>query len=431
MSESSSRGHVLVLCQDETTGLRLVRWVNSIGAGAVCLHSTEALLLGDGDDDSIDVLVTDLDTDLPENRLLIRRLASGDIFHGVPQIHLLRDLSFRKQLLAWNPEMAAVSMGSPPEAGDFKARVRLAKDLGCAQRELERNSVEDSMTGVYNRRYFLARLDQEFSRATRYRSPVSLILADIDHLRTINKKFGQTAGDTVIRSVSELLCRCGRKIDIVGRLGDSCFGVILPGTRHRGAAVLANKTRTEAEGLIVPGLGHELPIHLSAGITCIPGNREIKNPDDMISMAENALSEAKTRGGNRVYIDERVIRSEQRLVMVADPDPSLLEVAEDLLAMDDYAVVLAETGRSAMETLRFRVPDLLILDLQMESADHHSLLLEQIHELFPELPFPVIGMSGGNELGHDQLAELGVDRFITKPFSVSLLRSVARELVDR
>jgi len=177
-------------------------------------------------------------------------------------------------------------------------------------------------------------------------------------------------------------------------------------------------------------LGHELTIQLSIGITCFPGNKQIAGPDEMVVMAENALSEAKSRGGNRVYIDEKVIRSEQKLVMVADSDSALLEVAEDLLSMDDYSVVLADSGRSAMEALRFRVPDLLILDLRMESPDRESLLLEQIHETFPGVHFPVIGLSKGEDFPPSRLSELGVDRFISKPFSVSLLRNVARELVD-
>ncbi len=430
MSEHGKKGHVLVLSREEKAAGRLVRWIHGTGAEAVSVAGAEALLLAEGSDESIDLLVTDLDTDEPRARTLMRRLATGDLFEDVPQLHLLRDIAFRTQLLAWNPEMAAVSMMSPPEAGAFQARVRLAREVGRLRREIARSTVEDPMTGLYNRRYFLARLEQEFSRARRYRTPVSLVLIDIDHLRVINERFGHPAGDASIRGVGDLLCRCLRKEDLVGRFGDECFGVVLPGTRHRGAAVLANKARTEAETLIIPGHGHELCLKLSAGISSWPGNTRIKELEDLLNQAETALAEAKQRGGNRVYIDEGVIRSERRLVMVADPDRSLLNLADDLLSVDDYRVVLAESGKVAMETLRFRVPDLLILDVHMMAADGQRSLLEEIQELYPGKPFPVLGISSAPDLEQVKLADLAVDRYITKPFSVPLLRSLARELVD-
>ena len=139
----------------------------------------------------------------------------------------------------------------------------------------------------------------------------------------------------------------------------------------------------------------------------------------------------RSEAGIGVYIDEGVIRSDRRLVMVADPDRSLLNLAEDLLSVDDYRVVLAESGKVAMETLRFRVPDLLILDVDMMAADGQRSLLEEIQDLFPEKPFPVLGISSSPNIEPVKLAELSVDRYITKPFSVPLLRNVARELVDR
>ena len=431
MDEYGKKGHVLVLSREEESASRLVRWIHGTGAEAVAVTGAESLFLVDGSDDSIDLLITDLDTDEPRARTLLRRLATGDLFANVPQLHLLGDIAFRAQLLAWNPELAAVSMVSPPEAGAFQARVRLAREIGRLRRELASSTVKDPMTGLHNRRYFLARLEQEFSRARRYRTPVSLVLIDIDHLRAINEKFGHPAGDASIRAVGDLLCRCIRKEDLVGRFGDECFGVVLPGTRHRGAAVLANKARTEAETLIIPGHGHELTLKLSAGISSWPGNSRIRELEDLLNQTEAALAEAQERGGNRIYIDEGVILSERRLVMVADPDRSLLNLAEDLLSVDDYDLVLAESAKTAMETLRFRVPDLLILDLQMKSTDGRQNLMDEIRDLLPEKPFPVLGICSTPEIEHDKLADMGVDRYITKPFSVPLLRSVARELLEQ
>jgi DNA-binding response OmpR family regulator len=136
------------------------------------------------------------------------------------------------------------------------------------------------------------------------------------------------------------------------------------------------------------------------------------------------------RGGNRVFIDEGVLRKERPIVLVVDGDAHLLDLAEDLLAMDDFRVVKAETARTALETLRFRRPDLLVLDLAMPDHEEGVTLIERVLRLFPGSRFPIIGLSGDATADPEKIVRLGVDRFITKPFSVSLLRSAARELLD-
>ena len=142
------------------------------------------------------------------------------------------------------------------------------------------------------------------------------------------------------------------------------------------------------------------------------------------------MTAAKERGGNRVFIDEAVLDGEKPLILVADSDKRLLELAEDLLTVDDYSVDQADSAAMTLEKLRFRRPDLLVLDLQMTDASHGVTLIERIHKLFPKDRFPIVGLS--NSAGTDpvRVTRLGVDRFITKPFSLSLLRSVVQELLD-
>jgi len=429
-ASDTASGQVLLLCDDRSDAERLSRWIETTGFRAVVLSGAEKFLMNEGDDPRVSLVVTDLDSDDPSVRRLLDRLLAGDLFREIPQLHLFRDLALMNTWRQANPASAAYAMPSPPAAEEFQSRVRLAAEVGRLQREMARHSTRDPLTALVNRRYLLLRLEEEFSRARRYRTPLSLALLDIDRLKEVNDRHGQLAGDAVIRRVGELIRSQVRREDVMGRMGEDVFGVILPGNRYRGAAILANKIRTEAEETAVPYAGAELSLRLSCGIATYPDNRSIKTHDDLIALAENALREAKTRGGNRVFIDEGVLQKERPIVLVVDGDSHLLDLAEDLLSLDDVRVVKAHDARTALETLRFRRPDLLVADLGMKDDDLGMTLIERVQQLFPGSRFPIIGLSSDPAADPEKIVRLGVDRFITKPFSVSLLRSAAHELLD-
>ena len=430
IASEPSPGHVLLLTDDHDASERLARWIAASGHEVVALSGSEKFLLNEGDDERVTLVVTDLDSDDPAARSLLDRLVGGDLFRAVPQLHVFRDLALMRTLRHANPALTGYSVPAPPEAEDFQARVRLAAEIGRLQRDLARNSFRDHLTSLVNRRYLLLRLEEEFSRARRHKTPVSLVLIDIDHLKEINDGHGQAAGDAAIRRVGEIIRTQVRREDVMGRIGEDLFGIILVGNRYRGAATMANKVRTETEEAVLEHGGAEFAMRISAGISTYPDNQSIASADDLLRVAENALAQAKTRGGNRVFIDEAVLRQERRVVLVADPDVSLLELAEDLLALDDFRVLKAETSRTALETLRFRRPDLLVLDLGMIEDGGSAPLVDRVVEMYPGDRFPVIGLSRDGAVDPDHLQRLGVDRFITKPFSLSLLRSAARELLE-
>jgi diguanylate cyclase (GGDEF)-like protein len=429
-SSSPTTGHVLLLCDDRPQSERLAHWIAEAGHEVVVLAGREKFLLNEGDDLRVNLVVTDLDSDDPSVRALLDRLLGGNLFRAIPQLHVFRDLALMSTWRKSNPALAACSIPAPPSVEDFQARVRLAAEVGRLQRDLARHSTRDGLTALANRRYLLLRLDEEFSRARRYRTPLSLAMIDIDRLKEVNDRHGQAAGDAVIRRVGQIIRGQVRREDVMGRMGEDVFGVALPGNRYRGAAILANNIRTEAEDAAIAHAGVEIAIRLSCGISTYPDNRTIKTIDDLVANAEDALREAKARGGNRVFIDEDVLRNERKVVLVVDADAHLLGLAEDLLSLDDFRVVKAENARAALETLKSRRPDLLVLDLGMVDHDEGVALIERIQHLFPGSRFPIIGLSGDPTADPDRLARLRVDRFITKPFSVSLLRSAARELLD-
>jgi diguanylate cyclase (GGDEF)-like protein len=428
MFSDPAAGNVLVISDDREAGERLRSWIVALGERPVTLSGAEKSLIDVGDEEMIDLVVTDLDTGVPAGLALLRRMVSGELLGAVPHLHLFRDAALRETLTSRFPELAFGSLPHEPDPSEFQARVRLATEIGRLRRELTRVSIRDPMTRLYNRRHVIHRLEEEFARARRYRSVVSLVFFDIDQLRDINEAHGHLVGDAVIRLVSDVLQSRVRREDIVGRIGEESFAVVLGNNNYRGAAVFAGNVRTEIAERMPASVGEEITVRISAGVSSYPDNSSIQNPDDLIRATERALGEAKNRGGNRVFVDEAVLQGDKRLVLVVDPDRRLLELAEDLLTLDDNRVVLSDTAQSAMETLRFRRPDLLVLDLQL--SDQGMPLIERIQSLYPGERFPIVGLSREPDTDPDRMTRLGVDRFITKPFSLSLLRSIVRELLD-
>ena len=415
---------------DDPAGARqLAAWIAKTGLEVVSVAGGESPAI-DEDDDTLALVVTDLNTDDPRSRALVESLAGGALFRTTPKLHVFRDLTLLRAMRAQDPALEPMTIPAPAQAEEFQARVRLAVEIGRLEHLLARHSVRDGLTGLTNRRYLLLRLEEEIARARRYGTPVSLVLFDIGHLKEINDGHGQTAGDAAIRHVGRILRRYVRRGDAMGRLGADVFGVVLAGSRHRGAAVMANKIRTEAEEADLEHEGTTFAMRLSAGISTFPDNKTITSADDIVRVAEDAVRRAKSRGGNRVFIDEGVIRQERRVILVADPDAELLELAEDLLTLDDFRVVKAGTSRAALEAMRFRLPDLAVVEMGMRERDGGPPLLERIQELYPGSRFPIVGLLRDGSADPDALHRLGVDRFITKPFSLSLLRSAARELLE-
>lgn len=431
MTMVPTRGGVLVLTGDTETAERLARWVSAAGEEPVVVAGVEKYFMHRGDDETIDAVLTELDTDDPKARELLERLLGGEVFPGIPQVHVFRDLNLWRQ---WESRSAALASASvipaPPEARDLQSSVRLSAEIGRLRRELRRASQRDPMTGLFDRSFLIRRLEEEFSRSRRYRTPLSLVHFDIDQLKRINDRLGHETGDSVIRRVADVLRVQLRREDIVARLGEESFAAILPGNRYRGAAVFANKVRTQTEEILLQHERGSFQVRVSAGISCYPDNRSLRSAEDLLRATENALAEAKRRGGNRVFIDEAVLRQDRRVILVADADRSLLDLAEDLLTMDDHRVLRADSGAALLESLRCCKPDLLVLDLELRDHEGGRPLVDRIQEMFPGTRIPIIGLASSPGSDPEPLTHLGVDRYLTKPFSLTLLRSLSRELLD-
>jgi diguanylate cyclase (GGDEF)-like protein len=157
----------------------------------------------------------------------------------------------------------------------------------------------DPLTSVYNRRTFEELADAQLSRARRVRTPVSLLMLDLDHFKRVNDTHGHVAGDHVLAGFAALVRTCLRKEDLLGRYGGEEFVVLLPGATAASAGALAERIRDTVETTPVKGLGQDISITVSVGCTTETGP-SLPALQDMIARADEALYRAKHDGRNRV-----------------------------------------------------------------------------------------------------------------------------------
>lgn len=134
--------------------------------------------------------------------------------------------------------------------------------------ELQRSAITDSLTGVYNTRFFHEILGRETARAERYNTPLALLMIDIDTFKLVNDTFGHVVGNKVLTQIAKALEHTVRNTDFVFRCGGDEFGVVLPGTDLEGAMHVAEKILQRVEnGDILPSLGYSGRVTVSIGLS--------------------------------------------------------------------------------------------------------------------------------------------------------------------
>lgn len=167
------------------------------------------------------------------------------------------------------------------------------------QKRLQLQANTDSLTLLANRRYFLEQVEKEISRSIRYNSPLSLIIADIDHFKNVNDNYGHDIGDEVLISISNVFRRSLRKEDIIGRIGGEEFALLLPHTNLQSALILAERIKDGiAQSSVTSHNNKKIKVTISMGAT------ELTHFDNdyqcLYRRADEALYKAKKNGRNKV-----------------------------------------------------------------------------------------------------------------------------------
>lgn len=181
-------------------------------------------------------------------------------------------------------------------------RLQLHRALLSARDEaarLHELAVTDGLTQVANHRHFQDRLREEFRRAQRYDDPLALILADLDHFKTVNDNFGHQVGDEVLVGMAHCLRAAVRETDFCARYGGEEFAILLPKTHLAGALTVAERVCTELSALKAGPAG--LKVTASFGVSGFPG-RSVNTPEQLVRTADEALYRAKREGRNKISV---------------------------------------------------------------------------------------------------------------------------------
>ncbi len=226
------------------------------------------------------------------------------------------------------------------DAASHKARFAEQRRLGLAAAEhislaianvklrdqIRDQSIRDSLTGLYNRRYMLETARREFHRAGRSGQTVSLLSIDVDHFKQYNDNHGHDAGDVVLRAVGEALQSSFRDDEVPCRFGGEEFVVVLPGNTASVARKRAEQLRAKIEALSVRYAEGNLPkITISVGIATYPHSGS--TPVEVLKVADEALYVAKREGRNRVQVSPGA-GTEMELPISADEDVRPRDVVE-------------------------------------------------------------------------------------------------------
>jgi diguanylate cyclase (GGDEF)-like protein len=183
------------------------------------------------------------------------------------------------------------------EINSFAMRLDSAyKELESTNLRLKETSFKDDVTGLYNRRFFTVRLEEELSRYRRFNHPVSLVLMDLDGFKAVNDEMGHVVGDETLRDIGQILMKHSRGINVVSRYGGDEFAVLLVETGQGGAQLYADRIRHIIETY---PFSHRRPITASFGVASLPDD-EVTTSEGLIKAADDALYAAKRAGRNQV-----------------------------------------------------------------------------------------------------------------------------------
>jgi len=174
------------------------------------------------------------------------------------------------------------------------------QELDLTNTRLKEFSFKDEVTGLYNRRFFSIRLEEEVSRYRRFNHAVTVVLLDLDDFKVVNDELGHGAGDETLRALAEILLRHSRGINVICRFGGDEFAVLLVETSKAAARLYADRI---CHVLATYPFAHGRRVTASIGIASLPED-VAPAADDLIRAADEALYAAKRAGKNRVSIYE-------------------------------------------------------------------------------------------------------------------------------
>jgi diguanylate cyclase (GGDEF)-like protein/PAS domain S-box-containing protein len=245
--------------------------------------------------------------DLPAVQETIDRLKRGEIDEG----RTTRRTRHRDKGEIWIESTLRVTRN---ENGEIDGAVAITRDVTeqkVLEEKLEALAIEDGLTGLANRRRFDERLSEEWARAQRERTSLSLLIVDLDHFKAYNDAYGHVAGDSCLRAVARILAEeAERAGDVAARYGGEEFAILMPNTDSAGCTRIGERVRSALRKAAIP---HALnpPFNVVTaslgGAACRPGSDRSTCPTSLIEAADRALYVAKDQGRDRLAMSAPVL----------------------------------------------------------------------------------------------------------------------------
>lgn len=161
-------------------------------------------------------------------------------------------------------------------------------------------AITDSLTGLFNRHYFIQLAQKEWNRAKRYKREMTLILLDIDYFKSVNDTYGHWIGDQVLSSLADCWRSCLREFDSIGRYGGEEFTILLPDTTITSARTIAERIRDATQKKVIPTPAGNTQITISLGLASYHPDRNPVTFDELFTQVDAALYAAKAAGRNQI-----------------------------------------------------------------------------------------------------------------------------------
>lgn len=251
-----------------------------------------------------DLILLDIMLDDINGYDICHRLKSDDSTRNIPVIFLTAKRSESDEIQGFKIG-GCDYITKPFSPAIVLARVKTHIQLKAKTDLLERLASLDGLTEIPNRRAFDAALERQFSQAKRTRTPLSLLILDIDNFKMYNDHYGHPSGDDCLRKVANVLTeQTHRPEDLVARLGGEEFAILLPNTDSVGAAMRAEQYRMAVENLKIH---HAAKSPINYVTVSVGVGSEIAHTTDHLSelmqAADNALYRAKNQGRNRICLE--------------------------------------------------------------------------------------------------------------------------------
>lgn len=248
-----------------------------------------------GRSDEVQLVISDISVSRRHAMIVNRQ----GVFH-------LSDLdSTNGTLLNREPIASATPLkeGDKITVGDVGFKFSYQDEEDTTYHEVLRNmAIEDGLTGIFNRRYFIDAVAKEFEYTRRNQSGLAIILFDIDDFKAVNDAHGHAAGDFVLKYIAELLLREARGYDVFARYGGEEFAFVMRGASRDAAQALAERVRNTVKDAALNYEGESLSVTISLGVSYWEGKENLTSSDVLIQLADQQMYEAKRAGKDCVRV---------------------------------------------------------------------------------------------------------------------------------